>query len=268
MNGIKEFSHRSIEVNGGDVSFIDGGSGPTLFLMHGIGGNSRSWQEQFKGLTSEYRIIAWDAPGYGNSALRNGTLADYVATATGLLAALNVEHANILGHSMGGVIAQGMAGSERVKVDKLILSSTFMGHGEPLKEPLQAGYISRLDDITSMSPEEFGRARAKSMLASPPSEEIFQEVAKIASEVKKSGLLSACEVLNYSDTSRFLKGFTQPVLIITGRHDKIVLPTRSSKMATFIADVQHIEFENSGHAAYLEEPLAYNAAIKKFLSNG
>ena len=56
MNGIKEFSHRSIEVNGGDVSFIDVGSGPTLFLMHGIGGNSRSWQEQFKGLTSEYRI--------------------------------------------------------------------------------------------------------------------------------------------------------------------------------------------------------------------
>ena len=169
---------------------------------------------------------------------------------------------------MGGVIAQGMAGSEGVKVDKLILSSTFMGHGEPLAEPLQAGYISRLDDITSMSPEEFGRARAKSMLASPPSEEIFQEVAKIASEVRKSGLLSACEVLNYSDTSSFLKGFTKPVLIITGRHDKIVLPARSSKMAAYIADVQHIEFENSGHAAYLEEPLAYNAAIKKFLSNG
>ena len=110
MNGIKEFSHRSIEVNGGSVSFIDGGSGPTLFLMHGIGGNSRSWQEQFKGLASEYRVIAWDAPGYGNSALRNGTLADYVATATGLLAALKVEHVNILGHSMGWVIAQGMSG--------------------------------------------------------------------------------------------------------------------------------------------------------------
>ena len=47
MNRIKEFSHRSIEVNGGGVSFIDVGSGPTLFLMHGIGGNSRSWQEQF-----------------------------------------------------------------------------------------------------------------------------------------------------------------------------------------------------------------------------
>ena len=120
--------------------------------MHGIGGNSRSWQEQFKGLTSEYRVIAWDAPGYGNSALRNSTLADYVATATGLLAALNVEHANILGHSMGGVIAQGMAGSEGVEVDKLILSSTFMGHGEPLAEPLQAGYISRLDCLLYTSP--------------------------------------------------------------------------------------------------------------------
>ena len=86
--------------------------------------------------------------------------------------------------------------------------------------------------------------------------------------MKKSGLLSACEVLNYSDTSPFLKGFTKPVLIITGCHDKIVFPTRSSKMAAYIADVQHIEFENSGHAAYLEEPLAYNAAIKKFLANG
>ena len=104
------------------------------------------------------------------------------------------------------------------------------------------------------------------MLASPTSEEIFQEVAKIASEVKRSGLLSACEVLNYSDTSPFLKGFTKPVLIITGRHDRIILPTRSTDMAAHIADVQHIQFEKSGHAAYLEEPLAYNLTIKKFLS--
>ena len=63
MNRIKEFSHRSIEVNGGGVSFIDVGSGPTLFLMHGIGGNSRSWQEQFKGLTSEYRQLHGMRPG-------------------------------------------------------------------------------------------------------------------------------------------------------------------------------------------------------------
>ena len=266
MNGTKEFFHGTAEVNGEIVSFIDGGSGPTLFLMHGIAGNSRSWREQFKGLTSEYRLIAWDAPGYGKSALRNGTLAEYVSTATGLLAALNVERVNILGHSMGGVIAQGIAASEVVKVDKLILSSTFMGHGEAPGKPLQSGYISRLNDIARMPPEEFGRARAKSMLACPPSEQIFKEVAEIASRVKRSGLFSACEVLTYSNTSEFLKGFTKPVLIITGRHDRIILPTRSTDMAAHIANVQHVQFEKSGHAAYLEEPLAYNAAIKKFLS--
>ena len=267
MSEIREFSHKTLEVNGEAVSFIDEGSGPTLFLMHGIGGNSRSWREQFRELTSKFRLIAWDAPGYGNSKLRKSTLSDYVTTATGLLGALKVKRANVLGHSMGGVIAQGMVGLGGIKVDKLILSSTFMGHGERVGRPLQAGYISRLDEITSMSPEEFGEARAKSMLADTTSRKVFQEVASIASEVKKSGLLAACEVLNYSDTGKFLKGFTKPVLIFTGRHDKIVAPRRSTEMAAHISDVQHIEFGNSGHAAYFEEPLVYNAAINKFLSN-
>ena len=266
MRKIKELPRKTIEVNGANVSFIESGSGPVLFLMHGIGGNSRSWTKQFEGLTSKYRIIAWDAPGYGDSELRKSNLADYVAAAEGLLAALGVERVNVLGHSMGGVIAQGLAGLGTIELDKLILSSTFMGHGESKGEPLQAGYLARLNDIAKLSPEEFGQARAKTMLAKPTSDEIFQEVANIASAVRKPGLLAACEVLNYSDTSQILKNFSKPVLVVTGRHDKIVTPDRSIDMTAHIANSQHIQFLNSGHAAYLEEPLAYNDALSRFLS--
>ena len=133
MRKIKELPRKTIEVNGGNVSFIESGSGPVLFLMHGIGGNSRSWTKQFEGLTSKYRIIAWDAPGYGDSELRKSNLADYVAAAAGLLAALGVERVNVLGHSMGGVIAQGLAGLGTIELDKLILSLSLIHISEPTR---------------------------------------------------------------------------------------------------------------------------------------
>ena len=58
-----------IETPGGEISYRENGSGPILLLMHGIGGNSRSWRSQLDTLSNNFRVIAWDAPAYGKSCL-------------------------------------------------------------------------------------------------------------------------------------------------------------------------------------------------------
>ena len=118
-----------IETPGGEISYRENGSGPILLLMHGIGGNSRSWRSQLDTLSNNFRVIAWDAPAYGKSAERGANLEEYTKAVIEFLDALSVATVNLLGHSMGGVVAQSVAGFHPDRVKRLVLSSTFMGHG-------------------------------------------------------------------------------------------------------------------------------------------
>ena len=59
---------RIARLHGGDIGYLDAGQGATLVLLHGIGSSSRSWKAQIERLASDWRIIAWNAPGYPPSA--------------------------------------------------------------------------------------------------------------------------------------------------------------------------------------------------------
>ena len=61
----------------GKIAYVDTGEGPTLFLLHGMNGNSKSWANLFHSLNSSYRVIAWDAPSFGKSDVFGDTIEDY-----------------------------------------------------------------------------------------------------------------------------------------------------------------------------------------------
>jgi len=235
--------------------------------MHGIGGNSRSWKSQLETLSNNFRVIAWDAPSYGKSAKRGANLEEYTMAVIEFLDALSIASVNLLGHSMGGVVAQGVAGIHPDRVTKLILSSTFMGHGSAEGTPLGEGYSTRLGDIKNMSPDEFGRARASSMLAQSASSKTRQEVASIAAEVTHSGLLAACKMLHHADTRDLTTKFKMPVLVLTGEKDGVVIPARSEEMASLIPEVEMKQLLGVGHAGYLENPEKFNSALENFLNS-
>ena len=260
------FQRKIAKVTGGGISYLEKGSGPELLLMHGIGGNAKSWRAQLQGLSENFRVIAWDSPGYGDSELRTGTLDQYVEAVVRFLDSLGIGRAHILGHSMGGVIAQGVAGYASDRINNLILSSTFKGDGVAHDAQLQAGYLARLKDIETMTPEEFGLARAETMLGDLATPGIRKEVAQIASEVTPLGLRAACELLNLADTSQILMSLKKPVLVLTGKKDTIIDREKTREMTKLIPAFEQVEFSNSGHAAYLEEPKVYNTVVKGFLS--
>ena len=256
-----------IETPGGEISYRENGSGPILLLMHGIGGNSRSWKSQLETLSNKFRVIAWDAPAYGKSAERGANLEEYTKAVIEFLDALSVATVNLLGHSMGGVVAQSVAGFHPDRVKKLVLSSTFMGHGSAEGTPLGEGYRARLEDIKNMSPDEFGRARASSMLSQSASSKTRQEVASIAAEVTHSGLLAACKMLHHADTRDQTTKFKMPVLVLTGEQDGVVIPARSKEMASLIPEVEMEQLSGAGHAGYLENPEKFNLALENFLNS-
>ena len=89
----------------GQIAYVDTGEGPTLFLLHGMNGNSKSWANLFHSLNSSYRVIAWDAPSFGKSDVFGDSIEDYKNAAKALIETLKLENIILIGHSMGGLIA-------------------------------------------------------------------------------------------------------------------------------------------------------------------
>lgn len=259
-----QLDRKIVRTECGSISFREAGAGQALLLLHGIGGNSRSWRLQLEKLSSRWRVIAWDAPGYGESGLCAPDLESYAAAAAALLSALDVERAHVLGHSMGGVVAQGLAGLRPELVDRMILSGTWTG--DAASGPLGERWTARLDDRRRMPPDTYGRTRAAAMTGPDARAEVIDELASIAAEVPYPGLHAACVMLHHADTRPLARQFPMPVLVLAGVADGLVAPERSEALCGMIPDGRAVRIAASGHAAYLENAAEYNAAVESFLN--
>src|SRR5215510_9942561 len=92
----------------GDITWREAGNGPALVLLHGIGSGAASWLGQFEGFGDRYRVLAWDAPGYGESAPLDELkplAAHYEQAVAEWLDAAQVSSAIVVGHSLGAIVA-------------------------------------------------------------------------------------------------------------------------------------------------------------------
>ncbi len=110
----------------GGIAYLEKGQGEPLLLIHGVGLNAAAWGPQIAALSDTHRVIALDMPGHGGSAAPGAELADYVAQAAALLDQLHIAKANVVGHSMGGLVAIGLALQHPDRVLRLgVLNSVY-----------------------------------------------------------------------------------------------------------------------------------------------
>jgi len=251
----------------GAISYREAGQGHALFLLHGMNGNSRSWAPQLKALSDSYRVIAWDAPGYGQSDPVAPDADAYAAQAALLLDHLKVEQAHVIGHSMGGVIAERFCARHLDRATSLVLSGTHWGNAVPEGAPLAAKYARRLQELEDMPAMEYGKVRAEKMLPAEPQSDVFDLVADVASEMRREGLLNGGQMVERTDNRPFLPALKLPVLIVTGDSDPVVRPQRSEAMMEFLPSARAISLSGVGHAAYLEKPEIFNRAVREFFNS-
>lgn len=255
---------KTIETRHGVVSYREAGSGGPLLLLHGLGGGSRSWRRQYADLSDRYRVIGWDAPGYGASSLVETTNEAYGQAAIDFLDALEIDKAFVLGHSMGGVMAARLADMAPERVRRLVLSCTFLGNARPASEPLGEGYKARIQDRHDLDDAAFGAARVKSMVGEQTPEDIRRVVADIAGGVKVEGLEAACRMLHHSNNSDLYGRLGMPVLVVSGGADKVMPPERFQPLVDAMTGCEHRHFEIAGHAPYLEVADDFNQMLRGF----
>ena len=245
----------------GPIAYREAGAGPALLLLHGIGGSSKTWEEQYRAFAGSHRVIGWDAPGFGGSGPAPEATADcWADEAAGLLDRLGVETAALLGHSMGGIVAPRIASRHPGRISRLVLSGTRAGFvGTP-------GFAERLHEFDTLTPAGRGRARAAAMAAPGARPEVLERLARIAGEVSREAFAGGAAVLDGTDNRAVLPMLDMPALVLCGRQDGIAPPACGEEIASLLPDARMACFEGAGHAAYAEKPDAYNARLAEFLA--
>jgi pimeloyl-ACP methyl ester carboxylesterase len=248
---------RLATVAGAPAAYLEAGRGRPVVFVHGAGGRGEVWLPQLAGLADVARLVAVDLPGHGGSEGRGcRSVDDYAAWLLALLAALGLERVVLVGHSMGGAIAQTVALAQPERLDGLVL----VGTGARLR------VLPRILELLRDDPPR-GASLIASLAYSPrtaPGAVIEAERALAATPALVTlGDFGACDRF---DVMAKLGGVRVPTLVVVGRDDRLTPPKYAGWLAATIPGARLVEVEAAGHFPQLEQAAAVNAALRAFLA--
>ena len=238
---------------------------PVLLLLHGFNGNSKSWACQFKYFENKRSVLAIDFPGFGGSEFVELDMIYVAELLTRFLENIKVTRCDVLGHSMGGMLAQIFCSNNYGLTNKVILSCTHKGFCLPKGTPLVENYQKRIKERLIMSDIDFGELRINEMLPGLENREIFKFLSLISGEITEESIKCGGMAMQTLDTTNYLSKLNQDCLIIKASKDIVVPKQRSQELEKLLQHAKIIEFQNVGHAPYCENAKLFNSEIENFL---
>ena len=250
----------------GQMSFRSRGDGEAVVFLHGLLGSSRSWAFQFDRLSRDHQMIAWDAPGYGQSEMVSASIDAFVEALREFIASIGRSKVSLVGHSMGGTVAARFAATFPELVSRLVLSCSHAGYGEPETAPMSVKFERRMRERNEIGPIAYGVNRARGLLPDSVSACAVDYAAEIVSETDPEALRRATRMLQCADNRPLLPKLKMPILVLTGEMDSDVQPHLKADLLRLAPITRHVEMPGLGHAPYFEAPDYYNGLIDNFLS--
>jgi 3-oxoadipate enol-lactonase len=239
------------------LSYERAGSGPPLLLLMGMSGTFSHWHPAFlDGLRESFETIVYDHRGVGESTPQEGppTTAGLAEDAAGLLAALGIDCADVLGISMGGMVAQELALAHPERVRALTLGCTYCGgEGSSLTAP---ELVRRLAGAMSSGDRELARRTAWELNVSPAFAENEQEweAFRAIRAVPVPVILAQMQACVAHDTSARLAGLKMPTLIVHGTLDQIIPVENAHVIRRHVPGARLELLDGAGHLFFWEQP--------------
>lgn len=272
-----------VEINGINVHYKRAGQGePAILLLHGFGASTFSWREVMQPLGQYGTLIAFDRQGFGlTERLLPGewtgenpyTLDAQVAATFGLMDALGIERAVLVGHSAGGTVAVAAALRNPQRVLGLVLvdAAIYTSGGAPswVRPLLNAPQFDRLGPwfVRSLAGEQ-GTAFLQTAWHDPAkiTPAVMAGYRKpLRMENWDAALWEFTKASRRVDLSDDLASLQLPVLVITGDDDRIVPTAESTRLAGELPNAALVVIPASGHLPQEEMPREFIAAVTDFL---
>jgi pimeloyl-ACP methyl ester carboxylesterase len=242
---------------GVQVYYEEAGQGTPVLLSHGYSATSKMWQGQMDALAGDYRLIAWDMRGHGQtdspddaSAYSEAATVDDMAA---VLDAAGVEKAVISGLSLGGYMSLAFNVKYPERVLALMLFDTGPGYKNPVgREGWNETAMGRATVFEEKGLDALGRGAE----------------VRIAQHRSAQGLAHAARGMLAQFDSRIIESLPEikvPTMVLVGENDQPFIGA-SQYMATKIPGAKLVTIPGAGHAANIDQPAAFNDAVRAFLA--
>ena len=244
----------------------DGGEGPPVVLIHGVGADGTSWDQIVPALAPDFRVLRLDLRGHGRSGHVEGplTLDEFVRDVVDVLDACAVPTAHIVGFSLGGMIAQGIALQHSERVRRLVLLSAVAGRTAEERDRVQARLaIMKEQGVAAITGAARERWFTPDFIARYP--DVVAQRMRQLQENHAPSYAAAYTVFSTSDLADRLHAIHTPTLIATGEHD-IGSNTRMARFMHAQIDGSRLEIlPGLRHSILLEAPELVVRLVRDFL---
>ncbi|KQL35059.1 alpha/beta fold hydrolase [Psychrobacillus sp. FJAT-21963] len=246
---------KTVQIKGSSVAYIDEGQGEVLFLIHGFCGSSAYWSRVVPLLANQYRVIAIDLPGHGESEVQDSVnqIDNYADFIHQFLDSLELDKVTMLGHSLGGYITLAFAEkySERLNGFSLIHSTGFPD-SEEAKKGRDTSAL-KIDDegievfVDGLIPKLFAPNNVKSH------QNLVEEAIKIGYSTSPIGAKNALMAMRDRKDRREIINITKlPVVLVAGAEDQLI-PSEKTFTANGV-NIKQVVLKDVGHMSMYEAP--------------
>jgi pimeloyl-ACP methyl ester carboxylesterase len=252
------------------IVYEDDGTGPTLVLLHAFPLDSGMWRDQRRALADGYHVIAPDFPGFGGSAVSAGLTIDSAADVVAeLLDHLGVnERVAVCGLSMGGYVALAFARLYPQRLRALILADT---KADPDDATGREARNNLIEAVTLQGPQAAIERLLPKLLAAGTNESrpyVVRRVREMAERQSMEGFIAALKALrDRPDANAGLPHISVPTLVIVGEEDQVTPIDKAEALSRLVPDARLAVFSSCGHLSNLEDPDAFNRAVRQFLDS-
>jgi 2-hydroxy-6-oxonona-2,4-dienedioate hydrolase len=241
------------------------GAGETLVLVHGYLGGSAQWAAEVDHLCRHFDVVAVDLAGYGQASGRAAPT-DMAAHARAVLATLDglgIERFHLLGHSMGGMVAQELVSQAPQRVDRLVLYATGPQGNIPGRFETMARSRERLaEDGVERTARRICATWLRDREASPAFESLAALACQASEQAARAGLLA----MEGWDGRDRLAAVRQPTLVVWGELDRSYGWAQVEALWRGIPQASLAVLPRCAHALHLESPALFHRLLTDFLA--
>lgn len=257
----------TLQVGQQRIAYRRDGDGPALVLLHGAVSDSRVWRGSMERLADQFTVVAWDAPGCGQSSDPPETwrLPQYADCLGGFLDAIGVADVHVLGHSWGSALALELYGRRPTLAKTLLLVGAYAGWAGSLPPDEVAARLRFALDAADRLPDGFDPRSMPGLFSDATSSDGVETLVTVMSDIRPIATRVMALGLAEADLREMLASITVPVLLQYGDLDqRAPLPVASALHAA-IPTSTLVVMPGLGHMIFLEAPDPFVQEVRRFL---
>lgn len=259
-----------VTASGLRIAYRRAGRGVPLVLLHGgFGFDSRSWLAQLEVLSDSFDVVAWDAPGCGESGDPPDpfSMADYADCLAEFIALLGLERPHVLGISFGGALALALFGDHPTVPGSLVLAGAYAGWAGSLPPEEVTRRVRVISGQMRKPVEEWLPSYVTGMFSPAAPAAMRAQALELMSGVRPGGNLTMLRAMAEADLRDVLPRVDVPTLVLHGEADARSPLQVGVELHERIAGSRLVVLPGVGHASNLEAAATFNSEVRRFLGD-